>query len=456
MAHEEYDADARPRDGHDDTARVHPGWQQQAQSSYDAAHSGGWGGPGQAETGPLSLTGATAETGELAQGDPHAPYPPQPYHDDSTPTWGEEDAAAYEQPAADYGDQASVPYDQQADQGYDQPADQGYDLQQEGPDAHDAASYDPGPSVYRGGQTSQGPLTEAFDHAADPVTDTSIYRTPAAEDQPADGVDDPQREHDDEADGESYAVEPPAHGPQPRQPQPFGEPAAFAAPGPATPAAAFAAPAAREPETGPVAGAQTHYVPAFDQGFGAGPGAGQTGPYGAGPYGPPPPPPPAARYGEAGATPAVPGQHTPPPGAPPWAAAAGTHPGQPGPSGGPGAPGPYGPPGPAAGGGPAPWQQPRRPAPGLAAVFDFSFVASATRTLARPLFWLVVALVIVDVITLLVTLLTTRGLAPSPGIVLFSLIQALVTGAVKIALARLFLELCVNVADLAQQRSGPR
>ena len=54
MAHEEYDADARPRDGHDDTARVHPGWQQQAQSSYDAAHSGGWGGPGQAETGPLS------------------------------------------------------------------------------------------------------------------------------------------------------------------------------------------------------------------------------------------------------------------------------------------------------------------------------------------------------------------------------------------------------------------
>ena len=89
-------------------------------------------------------------------------------------------------------------------------------------------------------------------------------------------------------------------------------------------------------------------------------------------------------------------------------------------------------------------------------MFDFSFVASATRTLARPLFWLVVALVIVDVITLLVTLLTTRGLAPSPGIVLFSLIQALVTGAVKIALARLFLELCVNVADLAQQRSGPR
>lgn len=36
----------------------HPGWSGQPQSSYDQAHSGGWGGPGAPSTGPLRLTHA--------------------------------------------------------------------------------------------------------------------------------------------------------------------------------------------------------------------------------------------------------------------------------------------------------------------------------------------------------------------------------------------------------------
>lgn len=155
----------------------------------------------------------------------------------------------------------------------------------------------------------------------------------------------------------------------------------------------------------------------------------------------------------------------PPPGPAPFGAPApgpfsyGPPTGGPYPGGGtPYGPGPSGtgPSGPTAGpGGPAPWQRPAKVKSGLAAVFDFSFVARATRTLARPLFWLVVAMVVIDVITVLVTMLTGRniGYTPSGGTVFFSFLQALLSGAVKIALARLFLELCVNVSDLAQQRT---
>ena len=42
------------------------------------------------------------------------------------------------------------------------------------------------------------------------------------------------------------------------------------------------------------------------------------------------------------------------------------------------------------------------------------------------------------------------------GYVLVGFLQVLLAGAVKIAVARLLLELCVNVADLAQRRSSQR
>lgn len=328
---------------------AHPGWEQQPQASYEAGNSGGWGGPGIAETGPLHLTS------------------------EANPSPGDDDAQQSTGDAGGYADAGT------------------------------------------GESTGSAEARAVFD--ADPVTDTSIYQS---------------------GNPTPYAA---AAGQQPPpDPSPYAPPAGDRSPAAGHGAAPYfaAGPAPTAPSAPPYGG----YAPAFGGGF-AGPGT--------------PPPSIAGPTGPSGPT----GGPTGPGGAYAWTPPGG--PGAPGPGApGPGGPGPNGPrpgaPGPGGPGGAfgAPWQRPAARPSGLAAVFDFSFVASATRTLARPLFWLVVALVVIDVVAVLVTLLTTRGYAPSAGTVFFTFLQTLLTGAVKIALARLFLELCVNVADMAQQRTGQR
>ncbi|MCA0436140.1 MAG: DUF4282 domain-containing protein [Austwickia sp.] len=455
MAHEEQDG--RRRDD-EEAPQVHPGWDQQPQASYDAAVSGGWGGPGVAETGPITLTG---EPGYAQPADPD--------------------------------------YAQPADPGYAQAADPSEDGYQPPYDA--GASGDDGTgTVYSGGPSHDRSLAQSFDRPTEAVTDTSIYQSSyveqatVSEQSPYSGPYDqlaPEGGDDlavtepsgagqlrgapspgpngsaDDADG-SFAVEPPSYGPQPghqsgyqsdygTESDPPGADSAgldttqyVAAPG--EPQSSFAAPGPQQqfsagaPAAPYGAGPQQPSYGAGQQSYGGGQqsyGAGQQ--YGVAahqaPYAGPGPQPPTGY-------PAAPGPTS-------WAP----------PSGAPGGPG----------GGPwSPHQPPHQPqqhhhqpqqhqqqtrsrpsASGLAAVFDFSFVASATRALARPLFWLVVAWAVIDLIAVIVTMATVRtGL--NAGYVLVGFLQVLLAGAVKIAVARLLLELCVNVADLAQRRSSQR
>lgn len=345
-----------------DAAQVHPGWTQQSQASYDAASSGGWGGPHAPETGPLELN-AQPDIDRGAKGGLLA--------------------GAGGDPLGEHADRSAprtevFPVARPDDTGY-------------GDSYGDGRSADPAGDRFLG---------ETYrPDGAGSATDGDAVTGPQADPAPV-GT----------GSTGATAVDPTTLGARPTETGPTG-------PGPD---------GAESPSwysAGPTA--------APDPAYGA--------PYGAPPYGDPAGGPYGPAYGGYG-----PAQGFSAPGGP----------------GAPGAPtaggdGPWPAPGPrplAPGG----WQQPGAPKTGLAAVFDFSFVASATRTLARPLFWLVVALVVIDLITVLVSNLSGRGTAPSGGTVFFLFLQTLATGALKIALARLFLELCVNVADLAQSRTGRR
>ncbi|SEW34293.1 protein of unknown function [Austwickia chelonae] len=90
---------------------------------------------------------------------------------------------------------------------------------------------------------------------------------------------------------------------------------------------------------------------------------------------------------------------------------------------------------------------------GLAAMLDFTFVARATRALAPILFWLVVAWSLFSVITGLASSFTAPGYARNDAAVFFGFLTSVVRSLIAIAMTRIFLELCVNVADLADKRA---
>ncbi|WP_162872701.1 DUF4282 domain-containing protein [Austwickia chelonae] len=91
---------------------------------------------------------------------------------------------------------------------------------------------------------------------------------------------------------------------------------------------------------------------------------------------------------------------------------------------------------------------------GLAAMLDFTFVARATRALAPVLFWLVVAWSLFSVITGLASSFSAPGYARNDAATFFGFLTAVVRSLIAIAVTRIFLELCINVADLADKRSG--
>ncbi len=96
---------------------------------------------------------------------------------------------------------------------------------------------------------------------------------------------------------------------------------------------------------------------------------------------------------------------------------------------------------------------PRRPGrrDGLAAILDFSFARKATHAIAPVLFWLVVAWGVFQVLYVLVTMASTGSFGPGPGAIFLGVVAAIFDALLKIALARVFLELAVNVADMAER-----
>lgn len=94
---------------------------------------------------------------------------------------------------------------------------------------------------------------------------------------------------------------------------------------------------------------------------------------------------------------------------------------------------------------------PRAERGGVGAMLDFSFARRATHAIAPMLFWLVVAWGIFQVLYVLVTLVGAGPYGPSGGEIFLGVLTALFDALLKIALARVFLELAVNVADLAER-----
>ena len=88
---------------------------------------------------------------------------------------------------------------------------------------------------------------------------------------------------------------------------------------------------------------------------------------------------------------------------------------------------------------------------GLRAVLDFSFARKATQAIAPLLFWLVVAWGVFQVFYVLVTSLSAGSFGPSGGQIFLGVLATLFDALLKIVLARIFLELAVNVADLAER-----
>ena len=490
MAHDEYDGEGRrdryAEDGGD--PQVHPGWAHQSQASYDAASSGGWGGPGQAETGPLRLTVPVEQAEDYADEPPYAeggqPYFQQDgaYAEDAEAYPG---SAAQDYPGAETGEyagadarayaEADQPY-AEPDQPYAEP-DRSY-AEADQPYAEADRSYAEAGAVYPGQEEA---YAEPTGGALPDETETRFAEDGRFEseapfaDQSAFGDQattyvDPGRPYAaaEEADGAtaypaantSIYSSVPVHEPEgaPDAQEPTDDDA-----GPGLPAAAGTAGAAGAAVIGAAAGAALGAVAARgERGERGAPYVGvharpatTGGPDEEGAFSVEPP-----NYGpqtsQHGPHPAA--APTPPSTAPQSAPQYGMF----APSG---QPAPVGP-GPATGHRPDPGTGPapdtgrgasagRRPAAksGLAAVFDFSFAARATRTLARPLFWLVVAYGIVQVVTVLVAMLSARGVGYSGGTVFFTFLQTVLDAAVKIALARLFLELCVNVSDLAERRA---
>ncbi len=88
---------------------------------------------------------------------------------------------------------------------------------------------------------------------------------------------------------------------------------------------------------------------------------------------------------------------------------------------------------------------------GLAAILDFSFARKATHAIAPVLFWLVVAWGVFQVLYVLVTMASAGTFGPGPGAIFLGVVAAIFDALLKIALARVFLELAVNVADMAER-----
>ncbi|MBW3084025.1 hypothetical protein KEM60_00208 [Austwickia sp. TVS 96-490-7B] len=86
---------------------------------------------------------------------------------------------------------------------------------------------------------------------------------------------------------------------------------------------------------------------------------------------------------------------------------------------------------------------------GFGAMLDFSFSSRATRALAPVLFWVVVMWAVIDIITALQHLLNTAPYSAPTAILATMFISAIFWGVVKVTVARLFLELCVNLTDMA-------
>lgn len=413
MAHEEYGAGQRreERDGYDAARRGEPYDNDPAGEPYDESR--------RAEYVDAQAADPYAAPQQYAEAQPEAAYgDAQDYDALQTPY-----AAATES----YGS-ATEPYAVAADRDDDMAGlDPSGDLQahpgwtrqpQTSYEAADSGGWG-GPQVaetgplhlnaqaYQADPGDEAPAADAeestdrpFAAGPDPATHTSLYHSPSAGDEAVDEgaveVEPPRFGTRQQA---SAPLDPGPQDPGPQSPRPQRSSGASAWSPPPPPGPMPAAPAASGPGAFPGSGAfhgpGGYPAPGGFQGPGGFPGPGTAGP--------------------------------------PRSV--------PGPSGAPGGP---------------PWQQQPPTKTGLAAVFDFSFAARATRVLARPLFWLVVALVVIDVVTVLVSMLTAGPYSYSGGTIFFAFLQALLTGAVKIALARLFLELCVNISDLAQQRTGQR
>ncbi|MEP7161515.1 MAG: DUF4282 domain-containing protein [Dermatophilaceae bacterium] len=88
---------------------------------------------------------------------------------------------------------------------------------------------------------------------------------------------------------------------------------------------------------------------------------------------------------------------------------------------------------------------------GLAAMFDFTFARKATHAIAPVLFWLVVAWGVFQVLYVLVSLAGAGSFGPGAGATFLGVVAAIFDALLKIALARVFLELAINVADMAER-----
>ena len=371
----------RRDDVFDQVGEVAPGWGEQPQDAYEQGDSGGWGAPGQHDTGPLRLgLGDSERSGDdepaASSDDAHEPgredapttaFPAAEDADAGTYTSGD-DASTYTS-----GDDASSTG--QAQTMYVSPEASPQLASPSGPQGYDQAAY---PAAGQGeqafdqqryGQTGYGPPQgpHGFGQHGYPAAYGQGGYTPP---------------------GYGSAAQPGAYG------QPGGGPSGYAAaygrgdvPG-GYPGGYPGVPPQSYPQSGP--------LPVSPSAQGARYASGPTGGYGRG----------GGSSGSSGS-------------------AGGSRGSSRGPS--------------------------ERARGGMRAMFDFSFARKATHAIAPLLFWLVVAWGVFQVLYVLVTLAGAGPYGPSGGEVFLGVVTALFDALLKIALARVFLELAVNVADLAER-----
>ena len=371
----------RRDDVFDQVGEVAPGWGEQPQDAYEQGDSGGWGAPGQHDTGPLRLgLGDSERSGDdepaASSDDAHEPgredapttaFPAAEDADAGTYTSGDDASTYASGEDADSTGQAQTMYvspeaspqlaSPSGPQGYDQAA---YPAAGQGEQAFDQQRY---------GQTGYGPPQgpHGFGQHGYPAAYGQGGYTPP---------------------GYGSAAQPGAYG------QPGGGPSGYAAaygrgdvPG-GYPGGYPGVPPQSYPQSGP--------LPVSPSAQGARYASGPTGGYGRG----------GGSSGSSGS-------------------AGGSRGSSRGPS--------------------------ERARGGMRAMFDFSFARKATHAIAPLLFWLVVAWGVFQVLYVLVTLAGAGPYGPSGGEVFLGVVTALFDALLKIALARVFLELAVNVADLAER-----
>ena len=414
----------RRDDVFDQVGEVAPGWGEQPQDAYEQGDSGGWGAPGQHDTGPLRLgLGDSERSGDdepaASSDDAHEPgredapttaFPAAEDADAGTYTSGD-DASTYTSgdDASTYASGEDADSTGQAQTMYVSPEASPQLASPSGPQGYDQAAY---PAAGQGEQ--------AFDQQR--YGQTGYGETPYG--QPGDG--------ETGYEGQGYEEQrygPSGYGP-PQGPHGFGQhgyPAAYGQGGYTPPGYGSAAQPGAYGQPG---GGPSGYAAAYGRGDVPG---GYPGGYPGGSPGVPP-----QSYPQSGPLPVSP-------------SAQGARYAS-GPTGGYGRGGGSSGSSGSAGGSRGSSRGPsERARGGMRAMFDFSFARKATHAIAPLLFWLVVAWGVFQVLYVLVTLAGAGPYGPSGGEVFLGVVTALFDALLKIALARVFLELAVNVADLAER-----